>query len=413
VIFVLTNPKVMKTKLSLIFFIFLGTCMLVGEVPPVLKKQNSNYVVIGAFAHQDNAIHFTEMAKKDQLDAQFEINPTRKLFYVYVLHTDDRKLAFEQAQSLRVKSSFSDTWVFTGMLGEGTQGIDVNPETGEKLKQIANEDKHIIASDEPVKENQPTLAVVENKETIQTEKVSESPVPTKSKDGRTFFFKIFKSSNQKELTGEVDIIDKDKNKKSASYTGNQDVFVRSVNKSGNMLLRCEVFGYRKIETAIDFNKLESNEVISLADDKTVVSFELVRLRKGDIAVMYNVLFYKDAAIMRPESHTEVKSLLTMMQENPKMRIRIHGHTNGGSAGKIIEVGESKNFFSLSGTKEGFGSAKKLSEERAKIISDFLVSEGIDPARMEVKAWGGKKPIYEKDHSLAHSNVRVEIEIISD
>jgi outer membrane protein OmpA-like peptidoglycan-associated protein len=153
--------------------------------------------------------------------------------------------------------------------------------------------------------------------------------------------------------------------------------------------------------------------VKVDDNKIIVPFELARLKKGDFAIMYNVYFFKDAGVMRPESRYEVTSLLEMLQENPKYKIRIHGHTNGNSAGKIISMSDSKNFFSLKDTKEGFGSAKKLSEERAKVIQSYLVSQGVDPARMQIKAWGGKRPVYEKDSQQAHANVRVEIEILED
>ena len=118
--------------------------------------------------------------------------------------------------------------------------------------------------------------------------------------------------------------------------------------------------------------------------------------------------------MRPESRFEVNSLLEMLRENDKYKIRIHGHANGKASGKIIYMEEgTDNFFSLTRTKEGFGSAKKLSQERAELIRNFLVSNGIDPARMQVKAWGGKKPIHDKHSTRAQENVRVEIEILDN
>jgi outer membrane protein OmpA-like peptidoglycan-associated protein len=130
--------------------------------------------------------------------------------------------------------------------------------------------------------------------------------------------------------------------------------------------------------------------------------------------MFNVYFYKDAAIMRPESRYEVSSLLEMLTENPKYKIKIHGHTNGNSAGKIVSMGDSQNFFSLTtDNKEGRGSAMKLSEERALLIRKFLIASGVNPSRTEVKAWGGKQPIYDEDHAAAQANVRVEIEILED
>jgi outer membrane protein OmpA-like peptidoglycan-associated protein len=115
--------------------------------------------------------------------------------------------------------------------------------------------------------------------------------------------------------------------------------------------------------------------------------------------------------MRPESRYEVNSLAEMLRENTNYKIKIHGHTNGGAPGKIISMGDSKNYFSLNDTKEGFGSAKKLSLERAEVIRAYLINEGIDPKRMQVKAWGGKHPVYDKTSTRAQENVRVEIEIL--
>src|SRR5690606_3791262 len=162
-----------------------------------------------------------------------------------------------------------------------------------------------------------------------------------------------------------------------------------------------------------FSNPEGEDVV-FQDDTYQVPFELVRLQKGDIAVMYNVYFFKDAAIMRPESRWEVNNLLEMLNENPKHKMKIHGHTNGNASGKIISKSEkSGNFFSLTDTKDGFGSAKRLSEERANIIRDYLIANGVDASRMEVKAWGGKRPIVDKMHTQAQNNVRVEIEILEN
>ena len=117
--------------------------------------------------------------------------------------------------------------------------------------------------------------------------------------------------------------------------------------------------------------------------------------------------------MRPESRYEVQSLVDMLKENPKYKIKIHGHTNGNASGKIIAAKEGGDLFSLNDTNDGYGSAKKLSEARARIIEQYLLREGITPSRMQVKAWGGKRPIYEKNSNQAQSNVRVEIEILED
>jgi outer membrane protein OmpA-like peptidoglycan-associated protein len=169
-----------------------------------------------------------------------------------------------------------------------------------------------------------------------------------------------------------------------------------------------------VQIPINFNETKNEDAVSLQDGNVIVTFEMVRLKKGDKVVMYNVYFFNHAAIMRPESSFEVNELLKMMKEKPTTKIRIHGHTNGNDFGKIIMLGNSKDFFSLSPNNiEDKGSATKLSEERARVIQSYLVNEGIDIKRMDLKAWGGKSPIYDEDHSLAQANVRVEIEILEE
>lgn len=418
-IFVSQNHiKTMKKYLALLPFFCL---IMVGvkvfgrnsDGQPVEGKLN--YVVIGAFSIPKNAIEFAESAKKKKLEAQFSINPLRKLFYVYVLQTDDQSAAFEEAKKLRKDTPYYDTWVFTGTLGdENKSGADLNPLTGKSIKTIEAVDvkETLPGMVPPVQENKMASAS-QNPVAISGQQPTDALIEEVPEGSKKFLFKI--STHEREIDGDVDVMDLDKAKlrKAASYRGNDVIAIRPVNNSGNIALVCEVFGYRKMQQILNFNAPQPNESVVVDETKITVSFELVRLKKGDFAVMYNVYFFKDAAVMRPESHYEVTSLLEMLQENPKYKIKIHGHTNGNASGKIISMGESKNFFALTDTKEGHGSAKRLSEERAKVIQNYLIAQGIDPTRMQIKAWGGKRPVYDEDSQQAHANVRVEIEILED
>jgi len=383
----------MKAKTPFAFILALIALNFNVVTAGPIASGNSNYVVIGAFAQQSNAQHFAESAKKSHFKAELILNPTRKLYYVYVLHTSDSAIANAQARKLRAESRFSDTWVYRGLLGaETAAGVDVNPITEQKIEQVKAVDTKL--------ETKPATPVIE------------SPGKAIENGPKGFLFKITSAIGE-ELKGEVDLIDAERLTKAGSYEGNRQVAIKPVNKSGKISLICEVLGYRKMQRELNYNLTDSTSGVVTENGITTVPFELIRLRQGDIAVMYNVFFFNDAAIMRPESQYEVISLKQMMLENPKYKIKIHGHTNGGSAGKIVRMGDSKNFFSLSGSKEGFGSAKELSESRAEVIRDFLISEGISPDRLLVKAWGGKKPIHDKKSNKAHENVRVEVEILED
>ena len=83
------------------FFALVGLLFLLSPFQPtaVARLEQTqldvipNYVVIGAFSKQTNAIRFTDHAQKDlKLDAKFEMNVRRNLYYVYVLNTEDLAL---------------------------------------------------------------------------------------------------------------------------------------------------------------------------------------------------------------------------------------------------------------------------------------------------------------------------------
>lgn len=389
-----------------------------------LNDVHPNYVVIGAFRIHRNATRFTSHAKKDlRLPAKYELNKLRNLYYVYVLNTADRDEAIAEANRLRSESEFKDTWVYNGNLGElkpgqeSYTGVDINPVTNRAMDDVqtgtTNTPESGISETISASAN-PSITDTTPTSIVETPRPA-APEPDTEIEGKKFFFSLTRSTDNQSVEGDVDAIDLEKVKKLGTYKGNMDVKVsKPSGKSGKVSFVCEVFGYRKVQKEVDYNNPSGEGISSTESGSVSVPFELTRLQKGDIAVMYNVYFFKDASIMRPESRYEINSLLEMLKENPNYEIKIHGHTNGKANGKIISLEEGNtNFFSLSKTKEGFGSAKKLSEERAGIIKEFLVSNGIDASRMQIKAWGGKRPIHDKHSTRAQENVRVEIEILKD
>ncbi len=153
-------------------------------------------------------------------------------------------------------------------------------------------------------------------------------------------------------------------------------------------------------------KTEEEKIKEAVESKSMV------LKRGEMETLHHLYFYRDAAVLRPESKYEVDRLVELLKSHPHETIRIHGHTNGNDKGPIIRLPEgSKEFFSMDNTIQDYGSAVKLSELRATLIRDYLVANGIASHRMKIKAWGGKKPLYEVDDEKAEANVRVEIEVL--
>lgn len=423
-------------------------------IPAVAQAQidnpYTNYVVIGAFASRNNAIHFTKDANSHNFPAQFEMNFNRNLFYVYVLTTADREVAVLEALKLRNETKYFDTWVYNGLLGKERSEIagfsegqmDIDPATGRKIVSIESRINESATNGLVISSNrqmsvQPTQTdpaitnskvadpagqTVEttesgssttSKQESQTAALAQKPLSAEDVVGKDFIFRLFRASNNAVVEGDIEAIDSEKSRRMATYKGNTPVKVlMPAGNSKRVSFVSTVFGYRKLQKEFDPDN-PSKELSLDEDGNLVVPFELVRLQKGDIAIMYNVFFFNDAAVMRPESRYEVNNLLELLNENPSYKIKIHGHTNGSASGKIIRKEKPDNFFSLTNTKDGLGSARKLSEERALVVKQYLISQDVDEDRIQIKAWGGKRPIHDKNSARANENVRVEVEILPE
>ncbi len=374
-------------------------------------KEAIHYVVIGAFKIEKNAERFVEFAVSSELPAQYEFNPSRRLFYVYVYSSKDRSDATRELYRVRKKyQQYQDAWLFEGELG-GTQ------------------DTPAAGLSEPIPKKESTI--VKNVEEIQEEEEEEVDYPLPDSTALViappeekpntylYYFNTFNVQTGREIDGKINLIDPVRAQKLKEVNTHEIVKVPDPNNGSNtMKFATNIFGYKEVQHVIplDNPKTDSTEAyVETMGDSIIVDFQLERFKKGDVLVMYNVYFFRDAAIMRSESLYELKSLFSMLSENENYKVTIHGHTNGNAVGKIIHLNEDdKKFFTLNANhKEDVGSAKRLSFHRANTIKQWLIDQGIAEDRIKTKGWGGKKMIYDKHSSQAVKNVRVEIEITAD
>jgi outer membrane protein OmpA-like peptidoglycan-associated protein len=375
------------------------------------------YVIVGAFSIKKNAERFNAALNNKQVKSAYGYLPSRKLYYVYTLNDDDASKCIEAAKELRKEAQFSDAWV--RYIGEKVDSRSMVTPTEEKAEAGTRLDNPTASS---VVENKTQLSAAPEakkpEESSLIEVTDNDPIvqPEIITLGNTeVFLSLYNARTDKVAQGQVQVVDTERGRLIKKVDGNTYLILPDPkSSSGKLSLICEVFGYRKIQEEIDFNNpLADTTVVEHMGTTLVVNFDLVRLQKGDIQTLFNIYFFNDAAVMMPESRFEVNSLLDMMNENPSYRIRLHGHTNGNYHGKIIKRGATGDFFSVKKDAEtSVGSAKELSESRAETIHDYLVANGVDASRVEIKAWGGKRPIYDKHSANAKKNIRVEVEIIS-
>jgi len=72
------------------------------------------YVVIGSFTDELATSRFTGYARSLRYDASYIRNESNKLFYVYVLKTQDKKIASALTLRLQKETEFEDAWMYYG-----------------------------------------------------------------------------------------------------------------------------------------------------------------------------------------------------------------------------------------------------------------------------------------------------------
>jgi outer membrane protein OmpA-like peptidoglycan-associated protein len=379
------------------------------------------YIVVGAYAatRENIAQNYVDLLNRQGYQSGYGYNPSAKLYLVYIRFFDDLKTSLQDMYKTRKTEKFKDAWVrvVPGVVVTNkivaTPGVSQEPVI--EAAPVPGPALDVVIPEKAHEQVEPMTASVNITEPIP----DNAPIKQYSQVtlGNTeVFLSLYHAQNNRIVDGDVQVIDTDRAKFITKVKGNEYLLLPDPKSaSGQLTLICEAFGFRRAQEEINYPVPLADTVkpfIDLMGTTIVVNFDLVRYYKGDKAILYNVYFFNDAAVMHPESRYELNSLLQMMQEVPSYKIMLHGHTNGNYHGKIITAGDPSSLFSLDGSKTTVGSAKDLARNRAETIKTFLVVNGISPDRVLIKSWGGKRPLYDKHGVNAKKNVRVEVEILN-
>lgn len=385
------------------------------------------YIVVAAYhsSQETFAQKYSNELNQAGHHSQYGFDETRHFHYVYLDYYTNFDESIAKMLDVRKQAGFSEAWV--RIIKDGGEPIAQKEEPKEEVKreepkkeELRKEEKvaqnpspKVEPVQEPIHQGTPTPT-----EVVPNPKAEPVYIPQTLKNTQAFL-SLYNATSNEMIDGEVEVIDAERSRLILKAKGNEYLVLPDPkSKSGKLILIGNAFGYRKIQHEMNYYDTEKDTLqpdISLIGNYYMVRFEMARLHKGDIAVLYNVYFYNDAAIMLPESKYELNKLLTMLKENPNYKIVLHGHTNGNRRGKIIRVGPSQDFFNLTAddVESDNVSAKELSGARAQVIKDWLISQGVATNRIEVKAWGGSRMLHDKNSQHARRNVRVEVEVTEE
>lgn len=148
-------------------------------------------------------------------------------------------------------------------------------------------------------------------------------------------------------------------------------------------------------TADGYLFLSENFTLTDADasDSYSRNIELERINIGRSLVLNNIFFETGSSTLLKESFVELNTLVGLLNENPKLRVEIGGHTDN--------VGNAEYNMNLS-------------QHRADAVKNYLVEKGIEANRLQSKGYGFSKPIADNDSEQNRAkNRRTEIKIIAN
>jgi len=180
------------------------------------------------------------------------------------------------------------------------------------------------------------------------------------------------------LSGEIS--DENNNRRSDTKLEIKNVKTREittvdVDSVTGKYLAVVAFNEDHILTVKQEGKAFQSQYFSTADSSLNVPSK-IDIKTEDIKVgkgyrLNNVSFATNSALLTEETLFIIEEFSYFLQENPKVEIAIHGHTdNVGDAGANLT----------------------LSTQRARIVYDLLLLEGIDSKRLSYKGFGASKPV---------------------
>ncbi|MDH5727114.1 MAG: OmpA family protein [Nitrospira sp.] len=119
---------------------------------------------------------------------------------------------------------------------------------------------------------------------------------------------------------------------------------------------------------------------------------VVKKKIADLLIGNPITFRINSAILLPEGKTVLNRVATILREDPTAAFEVGGHTDND------------------GPEHANGA---LSEQRAKVVVEYLISQGIAAERLTPNGYGASRPIAERatDEGLRHHQ-RIEFSVVT-
>jgi len=156
----------------------------------------------------------------------------------------------------------------------------------------------------------------------------------------------------------------------------------------NYGISTKINGYIGTSQNIDLSKISGRYLEVEGKDMTVKPIEA-----GTKVEMNNIFFEFGKAALQPESYPELNRIANFFKTNTKLVSEVSGHTDN------VGTDEVNN---------------KLSQERADVVRNYLLTQGVPAERIKAKGYGKTRPKVANDTPENQAiNRRVEFEVLKN
>lgn len=168
-------------------------------------------------------------------------------------------------------------------------------------------------------------------------------------------------------------------------------FAITLTQTDTLIVTTQANGYSTIEELmlITCDTCANYEYIALLPEEVSVFTDLTLNRPIELDRVY---FDQSSYVLRSESFSQLDKLVRTLVAEPTLKIAIAGHTDNVGDRRLNQT---------------------LSENRAKVITNYLVSHGIAENRLQYRGYGDTQPAAPNDsEENRRKNRRVEFVVLA-
>jgi len=179
-------------------------------------------------------------------------------------------------------------------------------------------------------------------------------------------------------------------------------FVIPVLMSCTMLTGCGIVVWQSDYDALKDQNQQLQQQLATQQQQLSASKEQVGRLQGAVKYTVNsdLLFAPGSWTMRPGAERLIAGFAQKLAPTQQSKLLVAGYTDNTPIGPALQ-------------RQGITSNQELSQKRADVVMQYLISQGVNPQLVEAKGFGEANPVASNASAAGRAkNRRVELSLVS-